>query len=248
MDQSFIMTNPHRINHIDPRIKLIHTVIAGVLLFVVRSNEGVLLNVAFMAAVLLFLGLQGCALRLTVFAACLYGLIRLLPFISGGICGRITAFIGVSVYIFFKFSPIAGIYFMMTKSISASELVNALEKLRLPRAITITLAVTLRFMPTIASEMGTIRDSMKIRNIPLNLWNVLKAPLMMMEFVLVPLMMRFVRVAEELAAAAVVRGIERPGRRSSLIEIKLRLRDGVYLLVVVLFAVFLFCLERGILL
>lgn len=34
----------------------------------------------------------------------------------------------------------------------------------------------------------------------------------MMEFVMVPLMMRFVKVAEELAAAAVVRGIERPGR------------------------------------
>lgn len=239
-------------NHIDPRIKLIHTVIAGALLFVVRSNEGVLLNVAFMAGILLFLGLQGCALRLTVFAACLYGVIRLLPVIAGGvgsgIGGRIVAFIGVSVYIFFKFSPIAGIYFMMTKSISASELVNALEKLRLPRAITITLAVTLRFMPTIAQEMGTIQDSMKIRNIPLNLWNVLKAPLMMMEFVMVPLMMRFVKVAEELAAAAVVRGIERPGRRSSMLEIKLRLRDGVYLLVVVLFAVFLFCLERGILL
>lgn len=237
------MTNPHRINHIDPRIKLIHTLIAGILLFIVRSNAGVLLNVAFMVAILLFLGLHGCAVRLTIYTAVLYGLTKLLAFIGGGV----ASFIGVTVYIFFKFAPVVGIYYMMTKSISASELVNALEKIGLPRSITITFAVTLRFMPTIGQEMGTIRDSMKIRNIPLNLWNVLKAPLMMMEFVMVPLMMRFVKVAEELAAAAVVRGIERPGRRGALFEIKLRPQDFIYLLLVILYAAFLYCFESGVL-
>ena len=242
MDQSFVMTNPRRINHIDPRIKLIHTLIAGILLFIVRSNAGVLLNVAFMVAVLLFLGLYGCAVRLTIYTAVLYGLTQLLAFIGGGM----AAFIGVTVYIFFKFAPVVGIYYIMTKSISASELVNALEKIGLPRSITITLAVTLRFMPTIGQEMSTIKDSMKIRNIPLNIWNVLKAPLMMMEFVMVPLMMRFVKVAEELAAAAVVRGIERPGRRGSLFEIKLRPQDCIYLLVVILYAVFLYYFESGV--
>ncbi len=241
MDQSFVMTNPHRINHIDPRIKLIHTLIAGILLFIVRSNAGVLLNVALMVAVLLFLGLYGCAVRLTIYTTVLYGLTQLLAFTGG-----MAAFIGVTVYIFFKFAPVVGIYYMMTKSISASELVNALEKIGLPRAITITLAVTLRFMPTIGQEMSTIKDSMKIRNIPLNLWNVLKAPLMMMEFVMVPLMMRFVKVAEELAAAAVVRGIERPGRRGALFKIKVRPQDFIYLLVVILYAVFLYFFESGV--
>lgn len=242
MDQSFVMSNPHRIKHIDPRIKLLHAMIAGILLFVVRSNAGVLLSVIFMVTVLIFLGLYSCAAKLLAYAVVLYGLIRLLVFIGGGA----AAFIGITVYILFKFVPVVGIYFMMTKSVSASELVNALEKLGLPRSITITFAVTLRFMPTIGQEMRTIQDSMKIRNIPLNFWNVLKAPTMMMEFVMVPLMMRFVKVAEELAAAAVVRGIERPGRRGSLFAIKLRLHDFAYLLVVVSFAVFLYCFESGV--
>ena len=242
MDQTFVLTNPARLNHIDPRIKLLHTLIAGILLFVVRSNEGVLLNVAFMVVVLGFFGLYRCAVHLTVYTGTLYMLIRILDLFSGGI----ASIIGVTVFIFFKFAPVVGIYYMMTKSISASELVNALEKLRLPRSITITLAVTLRFMPTIGQEMGTIRDSMKIRNIPLNLWSVLKAPLMMMEFVLVPLMMRFVKVAEELAAAAVVRGIERPGRRGSMFEIRFRIQDFIYLFVVILYTVFLYCFEHGV--
>lgn len=159
-----------------------------------------------------------------------------------------AAFIGVTVYIFFKFAPVAGIYFMMTGSIGASELVNALEKIGLPRSVTITFAVTLRFMPTIGQEIGAIRDSMKIRGIPLNLWNVVKAPLMMMEYVMVPLMMRFVKVAEELAAAAVVRGIERPGRRGSLFVSRLGPQDGVYVLAVAAYAVFLCCFEKGMIL
>ncbi len=242
MDQSFVMTNPRRINHIDPRIKFIHTLIAGILLFIVRSNAGVVLNVAFMVAILLFLGLYGCAARLTIYTVVLYGLTQLLAFIGGSV----ATFIGVTVYIFFKFAPVMGIYYMMTKSISASELVNALEKIGLPRSITITLAVTLRFMPTIGQEMSVLKDSMKIRNIPLNFWNVIKAPLMMMEFVMVPLMMRFVKVAEELAAAAVARGIERPGQRGTLIEINLRLQDFIYLFVVILYAVFLYCFESGV--
>lgn len=236
------MTNPHRFNHIDPRIKLLHTILAGILLFVVRSDAGILLNAAFMAAVLMFLGLYGCAAKLTVYAAVLYGMTTWLTFIGGGA----AAVIGVTIYLLFKFVPVVGIYFMMTKSISASELVNALEKLGLPRAITITLAVTLRFMPTIGQEIGSIKDSMKIRNIPLNPWNVLKAPLVMMEFVMVPLMMRFVKVAEELAAAAVVRGIERPGRRGSLFVIKMRPQDFVYLLAVAAFAAFLYRFENGV--
>ncbi len=244
MDQAFILMNPARINHVDPRIKLIHTLIAGVLLFVVRSNEGVLLNAAFMVTVLLFMGLYRCAINLTVYAGVLFLATRILSLFSGGV----VSIIGVTVYIFFKFAPVAGIYYMMTKSISASELVNALEKLRLPRSITITLAVTLRFMPTISQEMANIRDSMKIRNIPLNLWSVLKAPLMMMEYVLVPLMMRFVKVSEELAAAAVVRGIERPGQRGSMFEIRLRTQDVIYFAIVILYAIFLYCYENGVIL
>lgn len=242
MDQSFVITNPSRINHIDPRVKLIHTLIAGILLFVIRSNGGVLINVAFMAAFLIFLGLSGCAARLAIYSASLYAIIRLLTAIDQ----EVTDLIGVTFYIFFKFSPVLGIYYMMTKSISASELVNALEKVGLPRSVTITLAVTLRFMPTINQEMTAIRASMKMRNISLNLWNFLKSPLMMLEFVMVPMMMRFVKVAEELAASAVVRGIEKPGRRGSMFQIKLRLQDFIYFLFVVLTALFLYGYERGV--
>ncbi|WP_313758379.1 energy-coupling factor transporter transmembrane component T [Tissierella sp.] len=241
LNLSVIKTNTNPITHIDPRVKMIHTLIVGVLLFIVRSNEGGLLNAAFMAMILIYFGLYNCALKLMLYTIGLYALMQLLNFIGGA-----AMIIGVTVYIFFKFSPVLGIYYMMTKSISVSEFVNALEKIKLPRSITITLAVTLRFMPTIGQEMSTIKESMKTRNIPLNLWNVLKSPIMMMEFVMVPLMMRFVRVAEELAAAAVVRGIERPGQRGSMFEIKLRLQDFIYLFVVILFAVFLYCFERGV--
>ncbi|MBU5404980.1 energy-coupling factor transporter transmembrane protein EcfT [Paraeggerthella hongkongensis] len=239
MDQSFVLASPACIRYIDPRVKLVHVAIAGVLLFVVRSTGGILLSDAFMVVALLFFGLYGCAARLIAVTGALLATSLLLASVPGAV----AAAAGMSVFIFFKFTPLAGVYFMMTKSVSPSELANALERLRLPRALTITLAVTLRFLPTIGQEVGAMRDSMRIRNIPLTVLNVLKAPLTMMEFVMVPLMMRFVKVAEELAAAACVRGIERPGVRGSLLEMRLRFRDFAYLGAVVGCAAFLACFE-----
>lgn len=238
LSQSIGEENRNLTTHIDPRVKLIHTLIAGILLFVVRSNEGVILNTIFMAIILIYFQLYDCSLKLILYTAGLYSLMILLNFIGGG-----AVILGVTVYIFFKFSPVLGIYYMMTKSISVSEFVNVLEKIKLPKSITITLAITLRFMPTIGQEISIIKESMKIRNISLNLCNVLKSPIMMMEFVMVPLMMRFIRVAEELASSAVVRGIERPGQRGSMFEIKLKLKDFIYLFIVILFTVFLYYFE-----
>lgn len=77
MEQSLVMTNPQRINHIDPRVKLFHALIAGVLLFVVRSHAGVFLNVLFMVVLLVFLGLYRCASKLVICTVMLFGATKL---------------------------------------------------------------------------------------------------------------------------------------------------------------------------
>ena len=53
-----------------------------------------------------------------------------------------------------------------------------------------------------------------------------------MEYMLVPFMMRCVKIADELAAAAVTRAIENPAPRGMRIPMKIRFRDIFYLLLV----------------
>jgi energy-coupling factor transport system permease protein len=55
----------------------------------------------------------------------------------------------------------------------------------------------------------------------------------MLEYVFVPLMMRCVRIADELSASAVARGIENPQVHTALLPLKLRLTDAVYLTVLI---------------
>ena len=50
---------------------------------------------------------------------------------------------------------------------------------------------------------------------------------------LVPFMMRCVKIADELAAAAVTRAVENPAPRGMRIPMKIRRRDVVYLILAV---------------
>ena len=73
--------------------------------------------------------------------------------------------------------------------------------------------------------------------------NILTKPITLLEYMLVPLMMRFVKVSEELAASAIVRGIEKPGLRTSLTELKIAWKDFVYVFVLVIFLIFMYFFE-----
>jgi energy-coupling factor transport system permease protein len=66
---------------------------------------------------------------------------------------------------------------------------------------------------------------MRLRGIGLSAGNVLTRPLTVMESVLIPMMMRCATIAEELSAAAVTRGIESAGKRTSVNELKMRAPD-----------------------
>jgi energy-coupling factor transport system permease protein len=65
-----------------------------------------------------------------------------------------------------------------------------------------------------------------------------------MECVLIPMMMRCAVIAEELSAAAVTRGIESGGKRSSVTELKMRAQD--WLLMAVFAALVIFSAKGGV--
>ncbi len=226
-----VLSDKKMMPHIDPRIKILNTFAQTFLLFAVKSNLGIIINLCFMALILAYFRKFLYVKRLLQYGFCLFLFMVLLGFL-----GSIGKFFGLTAYILFKFSPVLGNYYLMTKTVSISQFISALEKMKLPKSITITLGVTLRFIPTIAEEIQTIKQSMKIRNVSLSIKNILTKPITMLEYMLVPLMMRFVKISEELAASAIVRGIEKPGLRTSLIELKMTWKDLIYLIVLVIFS------------
>ena len=81
------------------------------------------------------------------------------------------------------------------------------SKLHIPKGMSIATVVLLRFFPTIWHEFHAIRSALKFRGIGVSIWYYLAHPLRTFEYIMVPMLIRTTRIAEELSAAAIVRGV-----------------------------------------
>lgn len=81
------------------------------------------------------------------------------------------------------------------------------SELHIPKGMSIATVVLLRFFPAISNEFRTIRSALKFRGIGVTVWNTLAHPLSTFEYIMIPMLIRTTRIAEELSAAAIVRGV-----------------------------------------
>ena len=148
------------------------------------------------------------ALKLTLFFLFLAGLTYLPENIPG-----VTAVVLPVGFMVRRFMMpiVAGKY--LIDSTPVGLLINALEKLKLPYSLVITVAVMFRFFPTLKEEFAHIKNAMKMRGIGLNAANVIRKPLLTLEYVMVPLLSSSSRIGDELAAAGHTRGIDAPGKK-----------------------------------
>ena len=87
-----------------------------------------------------------------------------------------------------------------------------------------------------------IYDAMKLRGIALSWKNVFTRPVLILEAIAIPIVMRSASIAEELSASAVTRGIDNPAQRTSFIQLKVHAKDWMVLcFFLVAFVVLFFC-------
>lgn len=135
-----------------------------------------------------------------------------------------------------KVYPCIMVGMLIVKTIPMRYLILAMRKWHFPQKLIIPLSVTLCYFPVIREEIGHIRDAMKLRRVS----GAAKA-----EAILVPLIFSAANTAEELGAAAVTRGIENPAPKTSVIELRFRLRDYICIAVGLIFVLAVFWLKRG---
>lgn len=103
---------------------------------------------------------------------------------------------------------------------SAHRITAALRHLRVSETVLVPLATALRYFPTLAEEVGHIRDALRLRDISLS---------ERVEALVVLLMMSATNTADELSRAAVCRGIENPARRPDTERLRMGALDWVVL-------------------
>ena len=91
----------------------------------------------------------------------------------------------------------------------------------MPDGITVSLAVVMRFFPTLREEYESIRDAMKMRGIMFGGGS----PVRMVEYRMIPLLFSCVNIGDELSAAAITRGLGGKVKRTSVVALKLHAVD-----------------------
>lgn len=112
-------------------------------------------------------------------------------------------------------------YFLIV-STSVSGFVTAMDRMHVPKSISVPMSVLFRFFPTIVEEYGHVRDAMRMREV-----GNLRQPMAMLEYRMVPFMTSIVSIGNDLAASALTRGLSAPGKRTHVCPIGFTWRDGL---------------------
>ena len=226
---------------LDPRCKILLLVCIG---FVSYFLAGEVVSLALMLVYGLFIALgnggKWAAKMIVTYIVVAY-LNALLRYVQVPVLSVIMSVFGVTVL---KLIPIMMMGLWILRTTYMDDLMVALQRMRLPQAVTIPLVVMFRYIPTLRIEYRQIRSTMDIRGISDTVWKRVSHPLATIEYSLIPLLMRCLKVTDELAASGTTRGLELECKRYALRPIRFSWREIVVSLLGILFLVGLLFIDQ----
>ena len=225
------------VSRLDPRTKLLALLILNAL--VMRASPtSTLLAVQLLAVVALAWEVGGRAavrtgLGCLVCDALSLGSPFLVAWLEGmGAPRSVVLVIGTCAAIAFwfaRFFAAFGLALYVYRTTRIGQMKAALRAVHLPRVFVDALAVAFRVIPTVGAEAVAIREAMEMRGVDLGIRGVLRHPLVIAERFLVPLLSSIARVADDLAASSVIRGLGGPTRPTSLTRLRASAWDAAAL-------------------
>ena len=212
--------------HFDPRTKLFIFLACGVTSLYTYSGWYILLFAGAVCTVLALSGKPWTALKaFLAFSVALY--IKEAVDHAGGSASAVVLIVSVLTTILLYSLPTILSILLIVQTTRISQFLSALSAMHRPVRVMRPGAMLFRFIPTVQDEWNGIRKAMAFRGISLSFGSVLRHPGKTIEYVLVPLLFSTIGVMEELAAAALARGMDIEVKRSSYEEVKLRAADYI---------------------
>lgn len=208
--------------HLDPRTKLAILITVGIIMMSGKFTgpEYILRLICALIPFLLLLSIKSFR------AACVYVLLMYSTVLCEGLIiphtkGMINLMIMIICGVISRFGPgyLCGWY--VVRSTSVSEFITSMERMHFPNVITIPMSVMFRYFPTLKEDYLSIHDAMKMREIG----KKIKNPFTYIEYILVPIMMSTVRIANDLSAASLTKGLGVNRIRTHICKIGLRFID-----------------------
>lgn len=217
----------------DPRVWLLLVVTVSWLTYVCGSRGELFCLFLLLAALMAVQQMGRTALRFAAVYLVLLGLQELLRLLPVPFVNMVA---GMLILLFFRLLPVYMAYSLMLKKTALNELLIALEQLRVPKLLIIPLAVVYRYLPTLRQEIAYIRDSLRLRGLNPSPAALVLQPVTTVETFMIPLLIRSGKLADELAAAALCKGIDAVQPRTSCTGVRFARQDAVCCLAIALVA------------
>lgn len=206
---------------LDPRTFLFLILLTNLTIFLTPSILGEILLIVSITILALLCGVYGFTLKIGI----VYVLFLMLDYaVMAYLENTWLVYVAIGCRYMRKVFPTGLLGGMLILTVRVSELMASLTKMHLPKAVVIPLTVLLRYFPSIGEDRQAIKKAMAMRGLS---GNFFMHPARSIECLYVPLMMSASRRADELSCAAVTRGIEKPGVRTTMADIHLRMLDLV---------------------
>ncbi len=230
---------------LDPRTKLLVFFSSGIMTLNTYSNLAILVYSLTICLLLALCGKPWGALKAAgLFGVMLY--IRTVVSLVKGASPVVSILFSALSTIFLFCFPMIVSFLLLIQTTRISQFLSAFQAMHLPVKAMIPVAMLFRFIPTVQEEWNGIRKAMAFRGISLSPASILRHPGKAVEYILVPLLFSSVNVMEELAAAALARGMDVDVKRSSFEEVKLHAADYLVMSVFVGMIIFvLFTAEKA---
>ncbi|MED9781016.1 MAG: energy-coupling factor transporter transmembrane component T [Peptococcaceae bacterium] len=209
--------------YLDPRTKIVLCLVVSFIML--ESTTSLVVNalqIALAALPLIFLLMLG-KHKMAVYYLCAYVFASLVPQLLVPLLPDIInlLFTGM-IALMTQILPGMMMAYFLIVSTSVSEFVTAMDRMHVPKSISVPMSVLFRFFPTIVEEYGHVRDAMRMREV-----GNLRQPMAMLEYRMVPFMTSIVSIGNDLAASALTRGLSAPVRRTNVCPIGFTWRDGL---------------------
>ncbi len=213
---------------VDPRSKLILIAITVLFSMLIPTGTFTCIWILLITLFGIFLGRVRKTLRAAfLFAALWLVSVYVLPQINGTVHTSLLVWLGLV----FKCYPCCMLAGVVIGTTQISEFMAAMAKWNVPREVVIPLAIIFRYFPTLKEDWNHISEAMTLRGISLSPIYFLKNPSVVIDALYLPVLVTASKTGDELSASAITRGIENPKRRTSRLDIKFRLIDGVIVLI-----------------
>ena len=193
--------------HFDVRTKTVLLLVTGICTFIVNTLSFEAAMVLLISALQLVSNRETLNIRFLllyfVLAAIQLVLFPILP-------DTATMILSVPIVNFRKMFPSIMAVLFLIKTTRVNEAIATMTKMRMPKAVTVTFAVALRYIPVLGEEWRHIHDAMKIRQLDFRNLGLFRGIAKRAECCLVPILISTTKTAEDLSAAAITRGIENP--------------------------------------